>query len=289
MGKISDKLAAGRTFSFEFFPPKTDEAARDLEKTIGELATLDPSFVSVTYGAGGSTRDRTRDIVIHIERDTGITAMAHLTCIAHTRAQLVALLEEYRAAGIENILALAGDPPQDLVDYPRDLTYATELIDVIGDVGGFSVGVAAHPELHPRSAGDRTLDRRYLADKLARADFGITQFFFEAAPFLRMLDELDALGCTTPVLPGIIPVTNARQVERFAQLAGAEFPPALAARFAEVADDPAEVRRIGVAVATDLCHELLERGVPGIHFYTLNKSTATREIYANLGLGPAGH
>jgi methylenetetrahydrofolate reductase (NADH) len=284
MGKISDKLAAGRTFSFEFFPPKTDEAARDLEKTIGELQPLDPSFVSVTYGAGGSTRDRTRDIVIHIERDAGITAMAHLTCIAHTRAELVTLLEEYRAAGIENILALAGDPPQDLDDYPRDLTYATELIDIIRDVGDFSVGVAAHPELHPRSAGDRALDRRYLADKLARADFGITQFFFEADPFLRMFDELDALGCTTPVLPGIIPVTNARQVERFAQLAGAEFPADLAARFSAVADDLAEVRRIGVDLATGLCQDLLDRGVPGIHFYTLNKSTATREIYANLGL-----
>jgi methylenetetrahydrofolate reductase (NADPH) len=285
MGKISDKLAAGRTFSFEFFPPKSDEAARDLEKTIGELQPLAPSFVSVTYGAGGSTRDRTRDIVIHIERDAGITAMAHLTCIAHTRDELVALLEEYRAAGIENILALAGDPPQGLDDYPRDLTYASDLLDVIAEVGGFSVGVAAHPELHPRSGGDRAADRRYLAEKLARADFGITQFFFESAPYLRMIDELDALGCTTPVLPGIIPVTNARQVVRFAQLAGAEFPTALAARFEAVADDPAEVRRIGVEVATGLCRELLDRGVPGIHFYTLNKSTATREIYAKLGLG----
>jgi methylenetetrahydrofolate reductase (NADPH) len=286
MGKIRDLLAAGPTYSFEFFPPKTDEAARDLEKTIGELQPLEPSFVSVTYGAGGSTRDRTRDIVVHIQRDTGITAMAHLTCIAHTRGQLADLLAEYREAGIENILALAGDPPQDLDDYPRDLTYASELIDLIAEVGDFSVGVAAHPELHPRSAGDRALDRRYLAAKLARADFGITQFFFEAQPYLRMLDDLDALGCTTPVLPGVIPVTNARQVERFAQLAGAEFPPALAARFAAVADDPAEVRRLGVDVATGLCQELLDHGVPGIHFYTLNKSTATREIYANLGLGP---
>ena len=284
MGKISDKLAAGRTYSFEFFPPKTDEAARDLEKTIGELQPLDPSFVSVTYGAGGSTRDRTRDIVIHIEQDTGITAMAHLTCIAHTRQQLADLLDEYRVAGIENILALAGDPPQDLDDYPRELEYATELIDLIREVGDFSIGVAAHPELHPRSGGDRAADRRYLAAKLAAADFGITQFFFEAEPYVRMIDELDALGCTTPVLPGIIPVTNAKQVQRFAQLAGAEFPAALAARFDAVADDPHEVRKVGVELATNLCQELLDRGVPGIHFYTLNRSTATREIYANLGL-----
>jgi methylenetetrahydrofolate reductase (NADPH) len=286
MAKISAMLAAGRTYSFEFFPPKSDEAARDLEKTVGELQSLRPSFVSVTYGAGGSTRDRTRDIVIHIERDTGITAMAHLTCIAHTRQQLVALLEEYREAGIENILALAGDPPQDVTDYPRELEYATELIDIIHDVGDFAVGVAAHPELHPRSGGDRDHDRRYLAAKLALADFGITQFFFKAEPYLQMIDELDALGVTTPVVPGIIPVTNAKQVRRFAVLAGAEFPADLAARFDAVADDPAEVRRIGVDIATDLCQELLERGVPGIHFYTLNRSTATREIYANLGLGP---
>jgi len=288
MGKISDKLAAGRTYSFEFFPPKSDEAARELEKTIGELQPLDPSFVSVTYGAGGSTRDRTRDIVIHIEQDTGITAMAHLTCIAHTRGQLAELLHEYRVAGIENILALAGDPPQDQDDYPRELEYATELITLIREVGDFSVGVAAHPELHPRSGGDRAADRRYLAAKLAQADFGITQFFFKAEPYLRMIDELDALGCTTPVLPGIIPVTNAKQVQRFAQLAGADFPPDLAARFEAVADDPHEVRKVGVELATNLCQELLDRGVPGIHFYTLNRSTATREIYANLGLATQG-
>jgi methylenetetrahydrofolate reductase (NADPH) len=286
MGKISAKLATGRTYSFEFFPPKTDEAARDLEKTIGELQPLDPSFVSVTYGAGGSTRERTRDIVVHIQRDAGITSMAHLTCIAHTREQLVSLLEEYRDAGIENILALAGDPPQDLDDYPHELTYATELIDLIHEVGDFSIGVAAHPELHPRSGGNRAEDRRFLAAKLALADFGITQFFFKAEPYLRMIDELDALGNTTPVLPGIIPVTNAKQVQRFAQLAGAEFPPDLAVRFDAVADDPAAVRAVGVEIATELCRELLDHGVPGIHFYTLNRSTATREIYANLGLGP---
>ncbi len=284
MGKISDKLAAGQTFSFEFFPPKDDDAARDLEKTIRELEPLEPSFVSVTYGAGGSTRDRTRDIVIHIQADTGITAMAHLTCIAHTREQLVSLLTEYREAGISNILALAGDPPTDGGEYPNELTYASELIELIGEVGDFSVGVAAHPELHPRSGGDRALDRRHLAAKLEMADFGITQFFFKAEPYLRMIEELDALGNTTPVLPGIIPVTNAKQVQRFAQLAGAEFPPDLAARFDAVADDAAAVREVGVEIATELCQTLLDEGVPGIHFYTLNRSTASREIYANLGL-----
>jgi methylenetetrahydrofolate reductase (NADPH) len=280
---IRELLADGRTFSFEFFPPKTDEAARELEKAIGELEPLRPSFVSVTYGAGGSTRERTRDVVTHIERDTSMTAMAHLTCIAHTRDQLAEIVEEYKDAGITNLLALAGDPPQDVDDYPTDLEYATDLIELIREHDHFSVGVAAHPELHPRSL-DRESDRRYLAAKLAMADFGITQFFFEADPYFRMIDELDALGNTTPVIPGVIPVTNAKQVKRFAALAGAEFPPHLAARFEDVADDPAEVRKIGVEIATDLCRQLLDSGVPGLHFYTLNRSTATREIYANLGL-----
>lgn len=284
MTKISDLLAAGRTSSFEFFPPQTDEAERALEKTIGELQPLDPSFVSVTYGAGGSTRDRTRDLVIRIQRDAGITAMAHLTCIAHTRGQLTSLLGEYREAGIENLLALAGDPPADPIDDLGDLRFAHELVSLIHEAGDFSIGVAAHPELHPRSAGDQTEDRRHLAAKLEMADFGITQFFFEAEPYLRMIDELAALGCTKPVVPGIMPVTNAGQVQRFAQLAGAEFPPALAERFAAVADDPAAVRHLGVEIATELCAELLDRGAPGLHFYTLNRSTATREIYANLGL-----
>ena len=288
MTKIGDLLAAGPTFSFEFFPPKTDEAARALEKTVSELQSLEPSFVSVTYGAGGSTRERTRDIVIHIQRDAGITAMAHLTCIAHTREQLASLLVEYRDAGIENILALAGDPPDEPGFEPGDLSYASELIELIREVGGFSVGVAAHPELHPRSGGDRTHDRDFLAAKLAMADFAITQFFFKAEPYLTMIDELAERGVTKPVLPGIMPVTNARQVERFAQLAGAEFPADLAARFDRVADDPAAVRELGVTLATELCAELLEAGVPGLHFYTLNRSTATREIYANLGLGTTG-
>lgn len=285
MTRIADKLRRGRTYSFEFFPPKTDETARALEKTIGELEPLRPSFVSVTYGAGGSTRERTRDVVIHIERDTNITAMAHLTCIGHSRDDLVDLLHEYRDAGVENILALAGDPPVDGSEARSDFVYAIELLDLIHDIGGFSVGVAAHPELHPRSP-DRDSDRRHLAAKLAVADFGITQFFFEVDPYLRMIDELDALGNTTPVIPGIIPVTNASQVARFAQLAGADFPEHLAARFEAVADDPDSVRRLGVEIATELAATLLEHGVPGLHFYTLNRSTATSEIYANLGLGP---
>lgn len=283
MTHIRDLLAAGRTFSFEFFPPKTDDAARELEKTIAELEPLHPSFVSVTYGAGGSTRERTRDVVVHIERDTSMTAMAHLTCIAHTRTELRAIIDDYRDAGIQNLLALGGDPPADDADRPRELEYASELVELIRAEGDFSVGVAAHPELHPRSP-DRDSDRRFLAAKLALADFGITQFFFEPDPYLRMRDELAALGCEVPVIAGIIPVTNAGQVRRFAEMAGAEFPPALAARFDAVAGDPEAVRRIGVELATELGRRMLAEGVPGIHFYTLNRSTATREIYANLGL-----
>jgi methylenetetrahydrofolate reductase (NADPH) len=285
MTRIADLLAAGRTCSFEFFPPKTDEAARALEKTIAELEELNPSFVSVTYGAGGSTRERTRDIVIHIERDTGVTAMAHLTCIGHTEAQLSSLLDEYRDAGISNILALAGDPPADAPDEfdTGDFTHALELVALIREHGGFSVGVAAHPEGHPRSP-DLGSDRRHLAVKLEAADFAITQFFFEPEPYLSMVDDLAALGCTKPVIPGIMPVTNAGQVARFAQLAGAEFPRHLAERFEAVADDAEAVRRLGVQLATELCERLLAEGVPGLHFYTLNRSTATREIARNLGL-----
>ncbi len=289
MTRISDLLEAGRTYSFEFFPPRTDEAERALAKALSELEPLAPSFVSVTYGAGGSTRERTRDIVIHIERDTSMTAMAHLTCIGHSRAELTEIVGEYRDAGIDNILALGGDPPKAPEagepggDTQGDLVHAAELVELIGEVGDFSVGVAAHPELHPRSPG-RESDRRFLAAKLAMADFGITQFFFETHHYLRMVDELAELGCETPVIPGIMPVTNARQVKRFAELSGAEFPPALATRFEAVADDAEAVRALGVEVATQMCSELLDAGVPGLHFYTLNRSTATREIYANLGL-----
>ena len=287
MTRIADLLRARRTLSFEFFPPKTDEAASALRTTIAELDALDPSFVSVTYGAGGSTRERTRDVVIAIQRELGIAAMAHLTCVAHTRAQLTDLLDEYQAAGVENILALAGDPVLDeagsVID--GDFTHAIELVELIAERGQFSIGVAAHPEGHPRSV-DLATDRRHLAAKLEIADFAITQFFFEAEPYLRMVDELDALGCTKPVVPGIMPVTNVSQVTRFAQLAGAAFPAHLAERFEALAEDPAAVRALGVELATELCQRLLEEGVPGLHFYTLNRSTATREIARALHLRP---
>ena len=283
MARINDLLAAGRTFSFEFFPPKSDAAQLSLGRTIAELETLHPAFVSVTYGAGGSTRERTRDLVVWMRKETNIAPMAHLTCVGHKRADIDAILDTYQSAGIENILALGGDPPTDPADArPSDYAFALDLVDHLRDRGGFSIGVAAHPEGHPRSAS-RADDRRFLAEKLRRADFAITQFFFEAGHYVRMVEELAALGVDKPIIPGIMPVTNRSQVQRMAELSGAAFPAWLAGRLDGI-DDPDEVRRIGVDAATELCAELLAAGAPGLHFYTLNRSTATREIYANLGL-----
>jgi methylenetetrahydrofolate reductase (NADH) len=282
--KIRNRLAEGQTFSFEFFPPKTDEAQRTLEKTLQELEPLGPSFVSVTYGAGGSTRDKTREVVQHIHHDTSMTAMAHLTCPAHTRAALVEIVEGYLDTGIENILALGGDPPTDADAPLGELDHAIELVTLVQSVGDFSIGVAAHPELHPRST-DRATDRRYLAEKLSLADFGITQFFFEPDHYFRMVDELDALGCDTPIIPGIMPVTNVKSVQRMADMSGATFPQEFLERL-YAADGDEAVRSVGVEQATTLCQALLDQGVPGLHFYTLNRSSATREIHQNLGLGP---
>jgi len=286
MAKIGDLLAAGRTFSFEFGPPRTEEAERRLEKTLLELEPLQPDFVSVTYGAGGSTRDKTREIVEHIHRDTSMLPMPHLTCVAHTRDQIAEIVSGYRDAGLVNLLALGGDPPVEDPAPPSDFDYAIELIGLVKELGDFSVGVAAFPELHPRSGTDRESDRRHLAAKLQLADFGITQFFFRCEDYFRLVEELTALGVDKPVLPGIIPVTNLGQVERFAKLAGADFPRDFAEKLEAVAHDPNEVRRIGVEKAIELTQTLLDGGAPGVHFYTLNFSKATREIYAALGLGP---
>jgi methylenetetrahydrofolate reductase (NADH) len=282
MARIDDLLATGRTFSFEFFPPKTDGAQLTLGHTIAELEPLRPSFVSVTYGAGGSTRQRTHEVVAWVRRETDITPMAHLTCYAHTQSEIAEILDAYQQAGVENILALGGDPPKDGDAPVSEYDYASELVEDVRRAGDFAVGVAAHPEVHPRSPS-RDVDRRHLAAKLRVADFAISQFFFAADHWSRLVDELAALGCEKPVIPGIMPVTNAGQVARMAALSGAEFPPTLAARL-DAAADADEARRIGVDVATKLCAELLERGAPGLHFYTLNRSTATREIYSNLGL-----
>jgi methylenetetrahydrofolate reductase (NADPH) len=284
MARIADLLHQGRTFSFEFFPPKTDEALRELEKTLRELEPLRPSFCSVTYGAGGSTRSNTLEAVLYIHHDTPMVAMPHLTCTGQTRDDIEALLTRYRDEGLDNVLALAGDPPLD-GDPAGDFTYATELIDLANSVGDFSIGVAAFPEVHPRSP-DRESDRRRLAEKLRHADFAITQFFWEADHYFRLIDELAALGVDTPVIPSVFPFVNVAVAKRFTSLNGADFPRWLADRVDPVADDPDEVRKIGIEVASALAQELLDADIPGLHLYTMNRASSVRQIYANLGLTP---
>ena len=285
MARIADLLAAGRTVSFEFFPPKTDAAQAQLVRTLRELETLEPSFVSVTYGAGGSTRERTHALVVGMLSTTTLTPMAHLTCASHSRLDLAEILVRYRRAGLENLLALGGDPSKDPDAAPTELATAEQLVDLALAIGGFSLGVAAHPELHPRSP-DRASDRRFLASKLVKADFAITQFFFRLEDYLGLRGDLDRLGCSKPVIAGIMPILSLKSVTRMAQLSGAEVPREVVQRIEAAGDDPEDVRRAGVDVATELCQALLDEGVPGLHFYTLNQSTATREIAANLGLRP---
>jgi methylenetetrahydrofolate reductase (NADPH) len=282
VAKIGDILAArDRVISFEFFPPKTDEAMATLDRTLVELEPLHPSFVSVTYGAGGTTRERTHEIVARINRDTSMTAMAHLTCAAHTRAELEGIITRYRDAGIENVLALGGDPPADLELPAGELHHAIELVRLVRDVGDFSIGVAVHPEPHPRSPSIES-DRRHSAEKLAEADFAITQFFFDAAHYFDLVESLRALGVDKPVIPGIMPVLSIAGIKRMAELQGSEFPEWFADKLRAVEANPEAVRRVGIEEATKLCRELLAGGAPGLHFYTLNRSTATREIYASL-------
>jgi methylenetetrahydrofolate reductase (NADPH) len=284
MTRISDLLSDRRTLSFEFFPPKTDEAERALDKALSELSELEPDFVSVTYGALGTTRDRTRDLVIRINGEQRFPAMAHLTCVAHTRADINELLDSYADSGVENILALGGDPPADGGDPGGDFSYASELVELVrSHRGAFSVGVAAHPELHPRSP-DRDSDRRHLADKLAQADFGVTQFFFEVDHYVTMMDELGAIGCDTPVIPGVMPTQSFAGVRRMAAMNGTVIPDALVERLEAVADHPAEVAAIGVEVASELGAALLEAGAPGLHLYALNRSASVTQVVENLGL-----
>ena len=284
MARISDLLAGGRTCSFEFFPPKHEAGWLSLGRTISELEDLRPDFVSVTYGAGGSTRTKTADLVSWVRRQTAIAPMAHLTCQGHTRADIRDILMDYRAENVDNILALGGDPPAHGVEpVPSDYRFSGELVDDIREFGGFSIGVAAHPELHPRSP-DRLTDRRHLADKLQRADFAITQFFFDVDHYTQMVDELAELGTTKPVVPGIMPISNLGQVTRMAHMSGAQVPGWVVERMEKAGDDLDEAERIGVDIATELSAKLLEEGAPGLHFYTLNRSWATRRIMHDLGL-----
>ncbi|HLI54502.1 MAG TPA: methylenetetrahydrofolate reductase [Acidimicrobiales bacterium] len=289
MALVGDLLAAGRTFSFEFFPPRDDAERAVLVDTLMELQPLRPSFVSVTYRGGRSSRRRTCDLVVGMLRTTTLNPMAHLICVAHTRLELAEILVELRRAGVENLMALGGDPPTDPDAGPGELRYAVELVELARAIGGFSIGVAAHPAGHPRSP-DLPTDRDRLAEKLRLADFAVTQFFFRAEEYLRLVDDLHARGLDKPVLPGIMPVTSLSSVPRMAAM-GAAVPAEDVARLesAGSAGGAEAVRRTGIEMATELCQDLLDQGAPGLHFYTLNRSTATRQIYANLGLdAPTG-
>lgn len=282
-------LAAGeRSFSFEFFPPKTDKGEQQLWQTVRELEALHPTFVSVTYGAGGSTRDRTVRITRQIQQQTTVVPVAHLTCVAAGADDLRSVIAEYADAGITNVLALRGDPPggpgSPWQPHQDGLDHAVDLVALLKELGSFTVGVAAFPEGHPE-APDLDTDAAVLKAKQdAGADFAVTQFFFDSADYFRLRDRASAAGVTMPIIPGIMPVTNVTQIERFAQLSGAAFPEGLARRFHQVAHDPEAVAQLGVAVATQMCQKLLAGEAPGLHFYTLNRSTATREIYSALGL-----
>lgn len=282
MARIIDLIAAGQTFSFEFFPPKDEDEQRLLTRTISDLQPLRPSFVSVTYRGGRISRERTTRVVIDLLRTTDLTPMPHLTCVAHPRFELGEIIGGFRAAGLENLLALGGDPLPAEESY-RELEYASQLVELGRRLGFDSIGVAAHPSGHPRSP-DLVSDRIRLAEKMRLADFAITQFFFKVDEYERLRDEVAALGVTKPILAGIMPITSLVSVQRMAQLSGYAVPEDIVRRIEAGGDDREEIRKRGIEVATELCRNLLDRGVPGLHFYTLNFSKATREIYTNLGL-----
>jgi methylenetetrahydrofolate reductase (NADPH) len=284
MAMISEMLERGATYSFELFPPKNDAEQATLVKTLRELEPLGPSFVSVTYRGGRESRQRTHDLVAGMLRTTTLTPMAHLICVAHTRLELVEILASFRRAGVENLMALGGDPPTDPSAGVGELLHADELVRLAREIGMPSIGVAAHPAGHPASPDIKT-DRDLLAAKLRLADFGVTQFFFEAHEYSGLVQDMADRGVHKPILPGIMPVTALRSVPRMAEM-GAALPDWAVARLEDASARGGDeaVRREGVAMSTELCEKLLEAGAPGLHFYTLNRSSATREIYAALGL-----
>lgn len=284
---LRELLASGQpSYSFEFFPSKQGAFDPAVWQTLRELEPLQPTFVSVTYGAGGSTQDRTLGLCRRIEDETGLSAVAHLTCVDSSVDELRAVIRRFLDAGIRSVLALRGDPTAGpdapWVTHPDGFTYAIQLVRLLRELGDFTIGVAAFPEKHPESPSIQH-DCRVLAEKQrAGADYAITQLFFRPVDYFALVDRAQAAGVTMPIIPGIMPVTNVGQIERFAALSGAEFPATLRARFDAVRDDEAAVRELGIQVAVDMCAALMQGGAPGLHFYTMNKSSSTLRVFERL-------
>ncbi len=287
--RIDEILARAQepVFSFEFFPPKTDEGERVLGIALESLRQLDPDFVSVTYGALGSARTRTLELTKWIKQELGIEAMAHLSCVGCSRDELRKILDDMSVAGIENVLALRGDPPRGETEYtphPGGLSYSTELASLIRADYDACIGGACFPEVHPE-APDLAHDLRFLKEKIDRGvSFLITQLFFDSELYFRFVDEARAVGIEVPIIPGVMPITDLRQIKTITGMCGATIPPALQEALEWRSHDPDAVRQLGVSYATLQCAELLARGAPGIHFYTLNRSPATRAILSALKL-----
>ena len=274
-------------YSFEFFPPKDQAGEERLWAAMSALEPIAPDFISVTYGAGGSTRDRTIRITSEITERTSIPTVAHLTCVGSTRGELIEILQKYKEAGIRSILALRGDPTggpsAPWVPTVGGFNHADQLVELAMEVGGFEVGVAAFPDGHPASQGDLTKDVEVLIRKESLgATFATTQFFFEAQSYQRLVEALAAKGSSLPIIPGILPVTNVKQLVRMSELSGTPIPANILEKFSAIEDDQEVVQKLGIEIATELCEQLLELGVPGLHFYTMNTSSATLEIYRKL-------